>query len=107
MGRLFGTDGARGVANSELTCELSMQIGRAAAMVLTENLSHRPKVMIGMDTRASSEMLEASIAAGLCSVGAGVLLLGGVADPGVAFLGKEYGDDAGVLVFASHKPCEY
>ena len=66
MGRLFGTDGARGVANSELTCELSMQIGRAAAMVLTENLSHRPKVMIGMDTRASSEMLEASIAAGLC-----------------------------------------
>ena len=58
MGRLFGTDGARGGANSELTCELSMQIGRAAAMVLTENLSHRPKVMIGMDTRASSEMLE-------------------------------------------------
>ena len=107
MGRLFGTDGARGVANSELTCELSMQIGRAAAMVLTENLSHRPKVMIGMDTRASSEMLEASIAAGLCSVGADVLLLGVVPTPAVAFLVKEYGYDAGVMISASHNPCEY
>ena len=76
MGRLFGTDGARGVANSEITCELAMQIGRAAAMVLTENLDHRPRVLIGMDTRASGEMLEAALTAGLCSVGADVLLLG-------------------------------
>ena len=107
MGRLFGTDGARGVANSELTCELSMQIGRAAAMVLTENLSHKPKVMIGMDTRASSEMLEAAITAGLCSVGADVLLLGVVPTPAVAFLVKEYGYDAGIMISASHNPCEY
>lgn len=107
MGRLFGTDGARGVANSELTCELSMQIGRAAAMVLTENLAHKPKVMIGMDTRASSEMLEAAITAGLCSVGADVLLLGVVPTPAVAFLVKEYGYDAGVMISASHNPCEY
>ena len=58
MGRLFGTDGARGVANSEITCELAMQIGRAAAMVLTEHTNERPKVLIGMDTRASSQMLD-------------------------------------------------
>lgn len=107
MGRLFGTDGARGVANSEITCELSMQIGRAAAMVLTENLTHRPRVLIGMDTRASGEMLESAIAAGLCSVGADVLLLGVLPTPAVAFLVKEYGYDAGVMISASHNPCEY
>ena len=107
MGRLFGTDGARGVANSEITCELAMHIGRAAAMVLTENLEHRPKVMIGMDTRASGEMLESAIAAGLCSVGADVLLLGVLPTPAVAFLVKEYGYDAGVMISASHNPCEY
>lgn len=107
MGRLFGTDGARGVANSEITCELSMQIGRAAAMVLTENLEHRPRVLIGMDTRASGEMLEAALTAGLCSVGADVLLLGVVPTPAVAYLVKEYGYDAGVMISASHNPCEY
>lgn len=107
MGRLFGTDGARGVANQEITCELSMQIGRAAAMVLTENLSHRPKVMIGMDTRASGEMLESAIAAGLCSVGADVLLLGVLPTPAVAYLVRAYGYDAGVMISASHNPCEY
>ena len=90
MGRLFGTDGARGVANSEITCELAMQIGRAAAMVLTENLEHRPKVMIGMDTRASGEMLESAIAAGLCSVGAAVLLLGVLPRPAGGFLGHAH-----------------
>ena len=57
MGRLFGTDGARGIANSELTCELAMEIGRAAAMVLTKQTNKKPKVLIGMDTRASSQML--------------------------------------------------
>ena len=107
MGRLFGTDGARGVANSEITCELSMQIGRAAAMVLTENLDHRPRVLIGMDTRASGEMLEAALTAGLCSVGADVLLLGVVPTPAVAHLVKAYGYDAGVMISASHNPCEY
>ncbi len=107
MGRLFGTDGARGVANKEITCELAMQIGRAAAMVLTENLSHRPRVLIGMDTRASGEMLESAITAGLCSVGADVLLLGVVPTPAVAYLVKEYSYDAGVMISASHNPCEY
>ena len=108
MGRIFGTDGARGIANTELTCELSMQIGRAAAMVLLEN-SHgkRPKVLIGKDTRASSDMLESAICAGLCSVGADVMLLGVVPTPAVAFLVREYEYDAGVMISASHNPCEY
>lgn len=108
MGRLFGTDGARGVANTELTCELSMQIGRAAAMVLSKNLNgKRPKVLIGLDTRASSQMLENAITAGLCSVGADVLKLGVVPTPAVAYLVKEYGYDAGIMISASHNPCEY
>jgi phosphoglucosamine mutase len=72
LGRLFGTDGARGVANTELTCELCMEIGRAAAMVLADAENKKPKVLIGMDTRASSQMLESAITAGLCSVGADV-----------------------------------
>ncbi len=108
MGRLFGTDGARGVANTELTCELSMQIGRAAAMVLTKSLNGRkPKVLIGLDTRASSQMLENAITAGLCSVGADVLKLGVVPTPAVAYLVREYGYDAGIMISASHNPCEY
>ncbi len=107
MGRLFGTDGARGVANSELTCELAMKIGRAAAMVLTESCAHKPKVLIGMDTRASSHMLASAIGAGLCSVGADVLVLDVVPTPAVAFLVKEYDYDAAVMISASHNPCEY
>ncbi len=107
MGRLFGTDGARGVANSELTCELAMKIGRAAAMVLTESCAHKPKVLIGMDTRASSHMLASAISAGLCSVGADVLIIDVVPTPAVAFLVREYDYDAGVMISASHNPCEY
>ncbi len=107
MGRLFGTDGARGIANSELTCELAMQIGRAAAMVLSDGNRKRPRVLIGMDTRISSEMLQSAISAGLCSVGADVLQLGVLPTPAVAFLVKEYGYDAGVMISASHNPCEY
>lgn len=108
MGRLFGTDGIRGIANTELTCELSMQIGRAIAMVLSKKLNgKRPMVLIGMDTRASSQMLECAITAGLCSVGADVLQLGVVPTPAVAFLVREYGYDAGVMISASHNPCEY
>lgn len=107
MGRLFGTDGARGVANSELTCELAMQIGRAAAMVLSDGNRKRPRVLIGTDTRISSEMLRSAISAGLCSVGADVLVLGVLPTPAVAFLVQKYGYDAGVMISASHNPCEY
>lgn len=107
MGRLFGTDGARGIANSELTCELAMQIGRAAAMVLIDENKKRPRVMIGMDTRISSNMLCSAITAGLCSVGADVMQLGVVPTPAIAFLVKEYKYDAAVMITASHNPCEY
>lgn len=107
MGRLFGTDGARGIANTELTCELAMAIGRAAAMVLLDNEHRRPRVIIGKDTRQSCDMLEAAMAAGLCSVGADVTLIGVIPTPAVAYLVKKYDADAGVMISASHNPCEY
>lgn len=108
MGRLFGTDGARGVANTELTCETAMQIGRAAALVLSEdNGGRRPVVMIGRDTRASGTMLEGALIAGLCSVGADVVLLGVVPTPAVAYMVVKHGADAGIMISASHNPCEY
>lgn len=107
MGRLFGTDGARGIANTELTCELAMQIGRAAAMVLIDGDVKRPKVMIGMDTRISSNMLCSALTAGLCSVGADVMNLGVLPTPAVAYLVKKYEYDAAVMITASHNPCEY
>lgn len=106
MGRLFGTDGARGVANTEITPEIAMNIGRATAMVLAKD-TPRPKVMIGKDTRKSSDMLEAALAAGLCSVGADVLILGVVPTPAVAYLVKHYNYDAAVMISASHNPCEF
>lgn len=106
MGKLFGTDGVRGVANSELTPELAMNIGRAAASVLACD-AKRPKFLIGKDTRQSSDMLEAALAAGLCSVGADVLILGVIPTPAVAYLVKKYGYDAGVMISASHNPCEF
>lgn len=107
MGRLFGTDGARGIANKELTCELATNIGRAAAYVLTEKTTEKPKVIIGKDTRVSSNMLEMALAAGLCSVGADVVLVGFVPTPAIAYLVKEKDADAGIMISASHNPCEY
>ena len=70
MGKYFGTDGVRGVAGADLTCELAMKIGRGAAAVLTGSTGHRPRILIGKDTRQSGDMLEAALTAGLCSVGA-------------------------------------
>lgn len=108
MGRLFGTDGARGIANTEISCELAMKIGRATAMVLSKDREDRKlKILIGTDTRKSADMLSSAIAAGFCSVGCDVLLLGVVPTPAVAFLVKEYSYDAGVMISASHNPCEY
>ena len=107
MPRLFGTDGARGVANRELTCELAMKIGRAAAVVLAGAGKSRPKILIGMDPRISSQMLEAALTAGICSVGADVLRIGTVPTPAVAYLVKKYEADAGVMISASHNSCEY
>lgn len=107
MGRLFGTDGARGVANSELTAELAMNIGRAAAMVLISDEVEHPTILIGKDTRLSSDMLEGALIAGLCSVGANVELLGVVPTPAVAYLVGKYNADAGIMISASHNPFEF
>ncbi len=107
MGRLFGTDGARGIANTELTCELAMQIGRAAAVVLTKHTNHKPKILIGKDTRVSSEMLEAALTAGLCSVGADAELVGVIPTPAIAYLVPKYEADAGIMISASHNPVEF
>ena len=107
MGRLFGTDGARGVANTEISCELAMNIGKAVAMVLTDTEGRRPKVLIGTDTRISKDMLEAAIACGLCSVGADVMTLGVIPTPAVAYLVNRYHYDAAIMISASHNPCEY
>ena len=107
MGRLFGTDGARGVANSELTAELAMNIGRAAAMVLISDEVEHPTILIGKDTRLSGDMLEGALIAGLCSVGANVELLGVVPTPAVAYLIGKYNADAGIMISASHNPFEF
>ncbi len=107
MGRLFGTDGVRGIANTELTCERAMDIGRAAATVLADGCRHRPTFVIGCDTRASSDMLGAAIMAGLCSVGADVIQLGVVPTPAVAYLVGKYKADAGIMISASHNPAEF
>ena len=107
MGQLFGTDGVRGVANVELTCELALRLGRAAALVLAQDGRRRPIVVLGTDTRASSEMLDAALCAGLCSVGADVIRLGVIATPAVAYLVGKYKADAGVMVSASHNPAEF
>lgn len=107
MGKMFGTDGVRGIANRDLTCELAMNIGRAAAYVLLEKNTEKPKVLIGKDTRVSSGMLEMALAAGLCSVGADVVLAGYIPTPAVAYLVKQNECDAGIMISASHNPCEY
>lgn len=107
MGRLFGTDGARGVANTELTAELAMNIGRAAAMVLISDEVEHPTILIGKDTRLSGDMLEGALIAGLCSVGANVELLGVVPTPAVAYLVGKYNADAGIMISASHNPFEF
>lgn len=107
MGRLFGTDGARGIANHELTPELSMKIGKAAAEVLARHCNTKPKILIGKDTRISCDMLEAALVAGLCSVGADAVTVGVVPTPCTAFLIKELGCSAGIMISASHNPFEY
>ncbi|MBQ6794876.1 MAG: phosphoglucosamine mutase [Clostridia bacterium] len=107
MGRLFGTDGVRGVANELLTSELASKIGKAGAWVLSGGSEHKVKILIGRDTRISGQMLEAALTAGICSVGADVYILGVAPTPAVAFLTKKYGFDAGVVVSASHNSFEF
>lgn len=107
MGRLFGTDGVRGVANVELTPELAYDLGRVGAYVLTADIDHVAKIVIGMDTRISSGMLADAIASGICSVGVNAVNLGVVPTPTVAHLIKHDNADAGIVVSASHNPFEF
>ena len=106
MGILFGTDGVRGVANSELTSELAFKLGQAGAYVLTGETHHRPRILVGRDTRISGNMLEAALVAGICSVGAEAALVGVLPTPAVAYLTRAYEADAGVMISASHNPVE-
>ena len=108
MGRIFGTDGARGVANTEISCTLAMDIGRAAAMVVARDHHRRnPVFLVGHHTRISHDMLESAIAAGLCSVGADVVTLGTVPTPAVAYLVANSDADAAIMLSASHNPYEF
>jgi len=108
MGKYFGTDGVRGVANEELTPELAFRIGRCGGYVLTRGAANgkRPTVVIGRDTRVSGPMLEASLVAGLLSIGADVVRIGVVSTPAVAYLTRKLGADAGVMISASHNPVQ-
>ena len=106
MSRMFGTDGVRVIANTELTAELAYSLGRAGAFVLTEG-THKPKILVAKDTRISGDMLEAALVAGILSVGAEAVILGVVPTPAVAHLTREYNADAGVMISASHNPVEY
>lgn len=105
MGKYFGTDGVRGVANRELTPELAFQIGRCGGYVLTKSVE-RPKVLIGRDTRISGHMLEGALVAGLLSIGVEVMRLGVISTPGVAYLTKALGAQAGIMISASHNPVQ-
>ncbi len=107
MGRLFGTDGVRGVANEELTPVLAMQLGQAGAYVLTREKEHKPTIMVGCDTRISSDMLANALMAGACSVGANCVYVGVLPTPAIAYLTRKYKVDAGVVVSASHNPVEF
>ena len=107
MGRLFGTDGVRGVANDELTPLLAMQLGQAGAYVLTKENMHKPTIMVGCDTRISGDMLANALMAGICSVGANAVYVGVIPTPAVAYLTRKYKVDAGVVISASHNPVEF
>jgi phosphoglucosamine mutase len=106
MGRLFGTDGVRGLANADLSPELALSVASAAARVLVEHAggggSARPVAVVGRDPRASGEMLEAAVCAGLSAAGADVRRVGVLPTPAVAFLTARLGADLGVMISASH-----
>ena len=108
MGKLFGTDGIRGVVNNGLNAELAFEVGCAAAQVLAKNTKRsKPLFTIGKDTRISSDLLEGALVAGLCSAGADVLHLGVIPTPAVAFLTVANKADAGIVISASHNPFEH
>jgi phosphoglucosamine mutase len=107
MGRLFGTDGVRGIANDDLSPEFALKMGRAAAYVLTKEKEHKPTITVGCDTRISGDMLANALMAGACSIGANCLFLGVVPTPAVSYLTRKHKADAGVVISASHNPVEF
>lgn len=106
MARLFGTDGVRGIANTELTCDLAFKLGQASAYVLASDV-RRPTILVGRDTRISGEMLESALVAGICSVGARAVLIEVLPTPAIAYLTRFYEADAGAVISASHNTVEY
>ena len=107
MARMFGTDGVRGVAGTELTIELAMKLGQAGAYVLTKEKSHQPTIIVGCDTRISGGMLANALMAGICSVGANAIYVGVAPTPAIAYLTRRHKVDAGVVISASHNPMEF
>ena len=107
MGKLFGTDGIRGVVGENLTAELAFRVGQAVSTVLEEDKGARPLVLIGKDTRISSDMLESALMAGICSVGGDVMPVGTIPTPAVAYLAMQEHADAGIVISASHNPYEH
>lgn len=107
MGKYFGTDGVRGVANKELTPELAFKLGRFGAIVLSKHIEEdKPEVLVGRDTRVSGRMLEYALVAGLLSAGAEVMRLGVIPTPGVSYLARSQNAAAGIMISASHNPAE-
>jgi phosphoglucosamine mutase len=106
MGKLFGTDGIRGVANVDITPELAFALGMAGAYVLTKEAKHSPRILIGVDTRLSGDLILAGLTAGMCSLGANVYVAGVIPTPGIAHLVRKYNFDAGVVISASHNSFE-
>lgn len=104
---MFGTDGVRGVAGSELTIKLATQLGQAGAYVLTKEQEHQPTIIVGCDTRISGGMLASALMAGICSVGANAIYVGVVPTPAIAYLTRKHKVDAGVVISASHNPMEF
>ena len=107
MDRLFGKDGVKGIANTQLTCKVAFEIGRAVAVVSMAKSGFAPRILVGRDTRISGHMLESALVAGICSMGAQAECVGVIPSPAIAYLVKKYKMDAGISVSASHKPMEY
>ena len=107
MGKLFGTDGIRGVVGETLTAELAYRVGQAITIVLTEQKGSAPTITIGKDTRISSNMLESALMAGICAMGGSVMPFGTIPTPAVAFLTVQEEADAGIVISASHNPYEH
>ena len=107
MGKYFGTDGIRGIANKELTCELALAVGKAVTRVLIDKKDGSSKILVGKDTRISGDMIESALLAGICSEGVNGVSLGVVPTPAVAYLVRKYKADVGIMISASHNPYEF